>query len=232
MSKKIDKSLLPVKKLISSIILFVCFILFTVAVLLFDVQAIGPQGSKVGFASLNGSFRDAIGTSNAWYEISEYLGYAIIGIALGFAAFGVLQLIKRKSFKKVDGEIWLLAALYIDLGISYVLFEVLKVNYRPVLDEGELAASYPSSHCLLAIVICGSAIAMIRRYINRHTLCNISVIVVSLMLSFTLAGRVIAGVHWLTDIIGGLLLGSALLSLFFAGLDLLDAVKAKAGKNE
>lgn len=232
MSKKIDKSLLPVKKLISSIILFVCFILFTVAVLLFDVQAIGPQESKVGFASLNGSFRDAIGTSNAWYEISEYLGYAIIGIALGFAAFGVLQLIKRKSFKKVDGEIWLLAALYIDLGISYVLFEVLKVNYRPVLDEGELAASYPSSHCLLAIVICGSAIAMIRRYINRHTLCNISVIVVSLMLSFTLAGRVIAGVHWLTDIIGGLLLGSALLSLFFAGLDLLDAVKAKAGKNE
>lgn len=232
MSRKIDKSLLPVKKLISSIILFVCFILFTVAVLLFDVQAIGPQESKVGFASLNGSFRDAIGTSNAWYEISEYLGYAIIGIALGFAAFGVLQLIKRKSFKKVDGEIWLLAALYIDLGISYVLFEVLKVNYRPVLDEGELAASYPSSHCLLAIVICGSAIAMIRRYINRHTLCNISVIVVSLMLSFTLAGRVIAGVHWLTDIIGGLLLGSALLSLFFAGLDLLDAVKAKAGKNE
>lgn len=234
MKNNFDKSVISTRKFVSAIILFACFVLFTVAVLLFDVQAIGPNGSSVGFAEINGAFRDAIGTNNVWYEISEYLGYAALGIAAGFALFGLFQLIRRKSLKKVDPEIWLLAALYADLAICYVLFEALKINYRPtvIFDDGKLEASYPSSHCLLAMVIFGSAVVMIRKYIKKHTLSNIAVIVVSLMLSFMIAGRTIAGVHWLTDIIGGILLGAALVALFYAAVDTLDNAGEKAANRK
>lgn len=232
MTKSDLKSVLPIKKYISTGILFLCFLLFTIAVLVFDVKPIGPKGSAVGFASLNESFNKINGSSSVWYEISDYLGYAALGIALGFALFGLWQLIKRRSFKKVDGEIWLLAALYADLAICYILFEFLKVNYRPVLEDGELAASYPSSHCMLAVVIFGSAIYMLRNYIGNKTVCNIAVIVVILMLAVTIAGRVLAGVHWLTDIIGGLLLGSALLSLFFAAIETYNIIKTARSKRK
>lgn len=78
------------------------FVALLAAVKFVDVGAIGPQGSEIGLSAINGQVRDALGFSESWYGITDWLGILSILVALGFAFFGVCQLIHRRSFKKVD----------------------------------------------------------------------------------------------------------------------------------
>ena len=122
-SKKIKRA-----KLISGTVLMVLFLLLIAALKIIDVQPIGPQGSEVGFATLNGAFHRLTGVNMTWYDITGALGMAAIAVACGFSLFGLWQFIKRKSLSRVDRDIYALAGLYIAIGIVYVLFEKAVVN--------------------------------------------------------------------------------------------------------
>ena len=215
--KKLNKSL------IAGISLFVAFVVFTVLVKFVDVAAVGPLGSKVGFSKMNDSIFKEIGTSDTWYNISEFFGTIALILAGVFVIVGLVQLIKRKSLKMVDNHILALGVFYVVVALTYILFEVLVINNRPVLVEGVLEASYPSSHTMLSICILGSAIIEIKRLFENKKKLVITLDVASVVVMVIIvAGRLLSGMHWFTDIIGGILISLALVFIFHGVLKLIE----------
>ena len=191
-------------------------VLLIILVRFADVRPIGPEGTSIGLSHLNQSVFDRFGVNMLWYEITDWLGVAAVLTAFLFALTGMLQLIKRRSLLKVDRAILALGGLYIIVIGLYVLFEVLIVNYRPIIMPGGTGpeASFPSSHTMLVCVSMGSAMMLIDRYITVKTLRGLLRIICAVIIGVTVIGRSIAGVHWFTDILGGILISAALLALF------------------
>ena len=183
---------------------------------LFDVAPIGPNGTEIGFSHLNGAVRDAVGSSTTWYQITELLGVVAILTVGVFGLLGIIQWIRRKSLWKVDRKILFLGGLYIAMAVLYILFEKVVINYRPILMPGETEpeASFPSSHSMLVLVVMGSAMLMLPDYIKNRPARIALQCVCALILVVTVVGRLISGAHWLTDIAGGILIGSLLLAIF------------------
>ena len=202
------------KNIILSIILLLVSIIYTVLVAKIDVQAIGPLASKVGFAKINGMYSNYVIYSPMIYKISKYLGYLPIIMLGGFALIGLIQLIKRKSLKKVDYELYMLAIFYVLLFATYFFFEKLVINYRPILMDGELDPSFPSSHTMLAFCLCISTIMINVRLFKNNKYAKIENIVAFFLLYAITITRLISGVHWLSDIIGGIIISFTLLQIF------------------
>lgn len=196
--------------------LLALFAIFTVLVKTIDVAAVGPLGSSVGFSELNKSVFDALGTSEFWYDLTEIAGLLALASAGGFAVVGLYQLIKRKSLAKVDKTIWLLAGFYVVVLACYVLFEIVVINERPVLIDGALEASYPSSHTILVSSFLGGAIVAFHRLIKRNVARICFDTAVGAIIAVTAVGRLLSGVHWLTDILAALLLSASLVTLYAA----------------
>ena len=201
------------------IIAAVCFGLFLLLILLVKVVDVAPvpavEGTEIGLSKLNMAIHDLFGEDLGWYKITNLLGYLAILIALCFAAVGGLQLIYRRSILKVDKELLLLGGLYVVTVIFYVLFEKVIVNYRPMLmpDGTGPEASFPSSHTMLSCVILGSGLGLLKKYTKKNkTIQLVLTVLFAVMLALIVAGRLLSGVHWFTDILGGILLSVALLN--------------------
>ena len=196
-----------------SLLLFGTLILLLVCV---DVRAIGPLDSSVGLASLNAAVRDAIGESPLWYDISEVSGLLSLAVAAGFALLGLFRLFRTRSLKKVGIDVYLLGALYVVVMAAYLLFEVWVINSRPVLQDGVLEASFPSSHTVLALTVLLSAADWCVRTLKQRYLRTASAAACIGLALLTVVGRFLSGVHWFTDILGGVLLSASLLCLYLA----------------
>ena len=204
------------KKYLSPAFWGLCFIIFTLLVKLIDVQAAGAEASLIGFAGLNTAVFQLLGTNHFAYLATQLFGLLAILTAAVFAVFGFLQLIKRKSLLKVDREILMAGIVYVLVIILYILFEKLAINYRPVvLDEG-LEASYPSTHTMLILTILGTAIPLAGKYIKNPKLAFAVKLICILIMWLTVIFRLISGVHWFTDIIGGVLISLCLIRLYKA----------------
>ena len=185
-------------------------------VLLIDVKFVGPNGSPVGFSMLNMLVKRVIGVHMALYVITDWLGIIPVAVAFGFAVLGLVQLIARRSLLKVDRSILALGVFYIIVIAVYLLFENVVVNYRPVLIDGYLEASYPSSTTLLALCVMPTAAMQLGARVKNKTLRKTLVIGIAVFTAFMVIGRLISGVHWLSDIIGGILFSAGLDLLYFA----------------
>ena len=190
--------------------LLAAFALWTIAIQWIDVQPIGPRGSAVGFATLNGFVHNLTGTHMTLYVITDWLGLVPVAFGFGFAVLGLAQWIKRKSILKVDGSILILGGFYIVTLAAYLFFESYVVNYRPVLIEGYLEASYPSSTTLLVLCVMPTTMIQLRDRIKHPLFRKCISIAITAFIAFMVIGRLISGVHWLTDIIGGILLSAGL----------------------
>lgn len=181
-----------------------------------DVAPIGSGGTSIGLSHLNRFIFELFGVNLIWYTITDWLGVVAILTAFLFALAGFIQMIKRKSPLKVDREILALGGLYIIVIGLYVLFELVIVNYRPIIMPDGLhpEASFPSSHTMLVCVIMGSDMMLLKRYIPNKILRRTLWTIAAAMIGITVIGRLISGVHWFTDILGGLLISTVLLSLF------------------
>ena len=190
------------------------FAVWTLLVSIIDVKAIGPNGSAVGFAALNALVHRITGVNMDLYSITDWLGLVPIFVCISFAIFGLIQWIKRKKIKKVDYSIFVLGGFYVIVIATYLLFENLIINYRPVLINGILEASYPSSTTMLVLCVMPTAIMQLKDRIRNKLLFKIITAAISTFIIFMVIGRLISGVHWFSDIIGGILLSIGLVALY------------------
>ena len=196
------------------------FVLWTVLVRFVDVRAIGPEGSSVGFATLNGFVHELAGVNWLLYTVTDWLGLVPIAVALGFAILGLVQLIKRKSLWKVDHSILALSVFYIVVIVAYIFFEMVVINYRPTLIDGYLEASYPSSTTMLVMCVMPTAMMQLRTRIKNKAFRRCVMLVISVFIAFMVIARLVSGVHWITDIIGGALLSAAIVLMYYAISDI------------
>ena len=196
------------------------FGLWTIAVSVIDLKAIGPNGSFVGFSTINGFIHKLTGVNMVLYHLTDWLGLVPVLVALAFAALGIVQWIKRKKLSKVDYSLFILGGFYITVMLAYVLFETVAVNYRPILIEGILEASYPSSTTLLVMNVMPTSIMQINSRIKNVAFKTFVDFIIIAFTVFMVVGRLISGVHWFTDIVGGVLLSMGLVMMYkyFVGL--------------
>ena len=205
-------------KFLWAAVLWLLFILFTITLTAVDVQPAGPQGSQIALASLNTWVFDHAGTSATWDKITDVealISFAIAGI---FAVIGLVQLIRNKSLKKVSSAIILLGIFYVLMAGFYIFFEKFVINYRPVLTDGVLEASYPSSHTFVALFIFLSAMPAVKQLTDKKWVQVLTDIVMIALCVSMVVGRVLSGQHWFTDIVGAVLLASSAAMLYDAFL--------------
>ena len=204
------------RNLIISTLLLISSIIFILFLKNIDVKCNAVNNSCIGFATINQFIFNKIGVNMTWYAITDWLGIIPIFISLIYAIIGLKQLLHRK---KVDIEIIILGIFYIIVILTYILFEKYIINYRPILMNGLLEASFPSSHTLMTICLCGSSIIINNRLFKNKFTKTVNVISLFIIV-ITIIGRLISGVHWFTDIIGGVLISSFLLMLFYSAVNI------------
>lgn len=209
------------QNVLAGILLLVGFAVWTFLIQEVDVQPIGPNGSSVGFAALNGWFHQLTGEHWMLYTLTDWLGLVPICVCLIFAGAGFVQLVQRRSIFKVDLDIIMLGAYYVLVIFGYLLFEMVPINYRPVLIEGFLEASYPSSTTLLVLSVMPTLYFQAQRRLNPNALRQTILIFSVLFSAFMVIGRLVSGVHWLTDIVGAVLLSSGIFLIYKASVNFL-----------
>ena len=192
----------------------IAFVLWTVLLRFVDVRAIGPLESKVGFSALNGFFHELTGVHLSLYVATDWLGLVPFGIAFTFGILGLVQWIKRKRLWAVDRDILALGIFYIIVIAVYAFFESVVINYRPVLIDGILEASYPSSTTMLAMCVMPTAMMQLRARIKNITIRRCVVLLLLTFTAFMVVGRILSGVHWITDIIGGAMFSTGLICIY------------------
>ena len=196
------------------------FVLWTVLVSYVDVRAIGQNASSVGFATLNGCVHNFTGVNMLLYTITDWLGLVPIGVAFGFAVLGLVQWVGRKSLFKVDRSILALGGFYIIVLAMYIFFEIVVINYRPVLIDGYLEVSYPSSTTMLVMCVMPTAMMQLHARIKSDVFRRCVLISIAAFTAFMVIGRLASGVHWLTDIIGGALVSAGLVITYASVSDI------------
>lgn len=204
--------------LFSSAIFFLVFIIFTIIVKTIDVTFILTNGTYIGLSHFNyqvGNWVISLNKMQDMKVISDILFYITLAFSLVFVVAGVVEWIKGKSIKAVDKRIYLLAATYISIALIYLIFEIVKVNYSPISENG-LKASYPSSH-----VFIGSCLILINSYTAVKmlniasklfkTIIYTSSSIIAVLIAFT---RLLSLKHWCTDIIASILLIASIYLLF------------------
>ena len=219
------------RNLLTGIVLIGAFALWTALIQCIDVQAVGQNGTKIGFADLNVWFHQLTGVHMTIYTITDWLGLVPIFICLCFGVLGLAQLIKRRSLLRVDPDILLLGVYYVLVIACYLIFEMIPINYRPVLIEGRLEASYPSSTTLLVLSVMPTLQFQTNKRAANPMIREVAAMFVIAFSAFMVIGRLISGVHWATDIIGSVLLSTGLFMLYRTAVLYTDKAK-KADRSE
>lgn len=195
-------------------ILIACFIVWTLLIQKVDVQPLGVEGTDIGFATINCWFHELTGVHMEIYTVTDWLGLVPIFVCMIFGGVGCVQLIKRRSLFKVDYDIVILGVYYFLVILVYLIFEMIPINYRPVLIEGFMEKSYPSSTTLLVLGVMPTVIEQVSRRTENVVVKNVIKVMVISFSIFMVLGRLIAGVHWLTDIVGSIMLSMGMFCLY------------------
>ncbi|MBR6551534.1 MAG: phosphatase PAP2 family protein [Clostridia bacterium] len=200
--------------LFSGVIFNSLFIVWTFLITTVDVKSDGVNGTDIGFATINTWFHNLIGVNMTLYTITDWLGLVPVFICMIFGVVGLIQLIKRKSLLKVDFDIVVLGVYYVFVVFAYLLFEMIPINYRPILINGFMEASYPSSTTLLVLSVMPTLVFQVQRRLKNEKIKIIINIVTVVFSLFMVIGRLVSGVHWVTDIIGSCLLSAGLFFIY------------------
>ena len=209
--------------------LLAAFLLWTVLILCVDVRPVGQQGTDVGFAALNVWFHGLTGVHLSLYDLTDKLELLTFVVCLAFGLLGLIQMIRRRSLKRVDPDLLLLGAYYIVVLFIYLIFDKIPINYRPIPIDGVMETSYPSSTTLLVLSVMPTLKFQIDRRVGGKTIRKVTTVFVILFSAFIVLARLISGVHWLTDILGSVILSAVLYVLYTSLVALLDQRRAGAG---
>ena len=203
------------------------FALWTVLIQCVDVQPVGQNGTDIGFATLNVWFHDLTGVHMGIYTVTDWLGLVPIAVCLCFGALGAVQLVHRRSLLRVDADLLLLGAYYIVVILCYLVFEMIPINYRPIPIDGIMEASYPSSTTLLVLSVMPTLKFQVDRRAKSPASRAAATAFAVAFSALMVLGRLVAGVHWATDIVGAVLLAAGLFMLYRSAVALTDRKKAE-----
>lgn len=213
--------------LIAGSVLVAAFALWTGLIQCVDVQPVGQNGTNVGFATLNVWFHKITGVHMGIYAVTDWLGLVPIAVCLCFAVLGAVQLVGRRSLFRVDADLLLLGAYYIIVILCYLAFEMIPINYRPIPIDGIMEASYPSSTTLLVLSVMPTLGFQVDRRANGLIVKGATTAFVVAFSALMVLGRLVAGVHWATDIVGAILLAAGLFALYTSAVVLMDQKKGE-----
>ena len=203
----------------------IAFVIWTLLIQKVDVKPLGAEGTDIGFATINCWFHQLTGVHMKIYTLTDWLGLVTIFICVIFGIIGFVQLMKRRSLFKVDYDIILLGVYYVVVILGYLIFEMIPINYRPILIEGFLEASYPSSTTLLVLCVMPTLVEQVNRRTDNATVKGLVKVFVICFSVFMVLGRLVSGVHWFTDIVGSIILSIGLFSIYKAVVLLCYKVK-------
>ena len=124
---------------------------------------------------------------------------------------------KVKNPFKVDFHLSALMLVYVLLVFFYGIGYSIIINYGPVLEDGVLKTSYPSSHVLACITASFCNATFLRYHINKPTKAWFGVVIGFYAIGFLAPIlRLISGAHWFTDILGSVLLSTSLIYFYKA----------------
>jgi len=213
------------RQLPAGIVMLAAFVLWTILIRHIDVQRAGPNGTSVAFAAFNVWFHRLTGVHMVIYTVTDWLGLIPVIICMCFGGLGFAQLVKRKSLLRVDSDILMLGAYYVLVILGYLLFEMVPINYRPILIDGNLEASYPSSTTLLVLSVMPTLKYQTERRITNQMVKRTITIFAIVFSVFMVIGRLISGVHWATDIAGSVFLSSGLFMIYRYMADYFESKK-------
>ncbi len=208
MKKNIKTTLIP------AIIFLILFILWTILIVTEDVKPVGVNETDIGFATLNTWFHNLTGVNMTLYTITDWLGLVPVFVCLIFGVVGLIQLIKRRSLLKVDFDIIALGVYYVIVILGYLVFEMIPINYRPILINGFMQISYPSSTTLLVLSVMPTLTFQIKARLKNNKIKIILNLVTVAFSLFMVIARLVSGVHWITDIIGSCFLSAGLFYIY------------------
>ena len=216
------------KCLLIGVALLLAFIVWTVLIMKVDVQPVGVYDTNVGFARINTWFHRLTGEHEGLYRLTDWLGLVPIAVCISFGILGLIQMIRRKSLLKVDPDIIMLGVFYVVVILGYLIFEKIVINYRPTLFDGQ-ESSYPSSTTLLVLSVMPTLIFQVNRRMKNTALKKVIIILSVLFTAFMVIGRLVSGVHWLTDIIGSVFLSAGLYLIYRSCVMISDRKKEEKG---
>ncbi len=202
------------RKILIGFVFLTAFAIFTILVQTVDVKPLGVNGTNIGFSTINCMIHKLSGVNMTLYTITDWAGFVPIFVAFSFSIVGLAQLIKRKSLIKVDADILILGGYYIVIATLYVVFEMIPVNYRPIRINGFVEASYPSSTTLLVMSVMLTFAEQICRRGKTGIVKTTAYLLITLFSMFMVAGRLVSGVHWLTDILGSVIMSVGLYYIY------------------
>lgn len=213
------------KQLITGVSFMLVFVIWTWLIQKVDVQPVGQKGTDVGFAAFNCWFHRVTGVHMGLYTIIDWLGLVPVFVCIAFGGIGLWQLIKRKNLFKVDTDLIYLGIYYVIVIFGYLFFEMCPINYRPILIEGILEASYPSSTTLLVLSVMPTLVLQANLRIENKYVKRIVYVFTIAFSAFMVIGRLVSGVHWFTDIMGAVFLSTGLFYLYKAVVLILSGAK-------
>lgn len=214
------------KRLLAMGIMFVCaFAIWTVLIQTVDVKPAGQNETSIGFAALNTAFFALTGVHMSLYTLTDWLGLIPIIVCMMFGIIGFTQTIKRKSVLKADLDITLLGIYYVVIILGYLIFEMIPINYRPVTIDGRMETSYPSSTTLLVLSVMPTLAFKAKRRLKNTAAVKAIAYITAAFSAFMVIGRLISGVHWFTDIFGGVLLSCGLFRIYKGAVLIIDSRK-------
>ncbi len=203
-----------IKNMALGIVCIISFVIWTILIQIVDVKSVGIGGTNVGFATLNTWFHSLTGVNMTLYTITDWLGLVPIFVCMFFAVIGLVQFIKRKNLLKVDVDIIFLGVYYVIVILFYFIFEMFPINYRPILINGFMEASYPSSTTLLVLCVMPTLVFQVNQRMKYEKIKKAITITTILFSIFMVIGRLISGVHWITDIGGSIILSTGLFYVY------------------
>lgn len=209
--KKLTKE--NIKQIIFTGLMLVLAVLFTIAVKKIDTAIV--WGKEIGFSNINIAIHNFLQTSETFDKISDIMMVVSALLLGGLVFMATYQLISGKGLKAVDRELVVSGAVLLLTAGIYFLFEAVVINFRPVLIDGYLEASYPSTHVLFSMVVNIISIDYIISKIKNKKIMLPAVISVSVVTVVGFCSRVLSGMHWLTDIVGALLFAGALIMIYY-----------------
>ncbi len=216
----------PRRGLLAGLALLAAFALWTGLIQHVDVQPVGQNGTDVGLATFNVWFHGVTGVHMGIYTATDWLGLVPIAVCLCFGVLGAVQLVGRRGLLRVDADLLLLGAYYIVVILCYLVFEMVPINYRPIPIDGIMEASYPSSTTLLVLSVMPTLKLQVDRRAKGPAVRGAATAFAVAFSALMVLGRLVAGVHWATDIVGAVLLAAGLFMLYGSAVALTDRNEA------